>query len=382
MRHPQDTRSGGRKLERIETVVIGGGQAGLSVGYHLARRGLSFVILDASERIGDAWRARWDSLRLFTTARYNGLPGLGFPAPKHDFITKDQMADYLEGYAAHFELPVRSGVRVERLSRRGGRFLVTTDEGGYEADNVVVAMANHQQPRVPPFAPELDEGIVQLHSSAYKNLGQLQPGGVLIVGAGNSGSEIAMETARAHPTWMSGRHNGHIPFRIESAVGKHLLVPLVLRVIFHRVLTVGTPLGRAARPGMLTRGGPLVRVKPRDLDAVGVERIPRTVGVQNGLPLLEDGRTLEVANVIWCSGYHPGFSWIDLPIFEEDGELPHHHRGVVAEQPGLYFVGLHFLSAVSSEMVHGVSRDAQRIVAEVASRSQGVRRPSLLPATS
>ncbi len=382
MRQTEDGQSGGRKPERIETVVIGGGQAGLAVGYHLTRWNRPFVILDASERIGDAWRQRWDSLRLFTSARYDGLPGMPFPAPKHDFITKDQMADYLEAYAAHFELPVRIGVRVERLSRRGDRFVVTAGERSYEADNVVVAMANHQQPRTPPFAPKLDDGIVQLHSSAYKNLGQLQPGGVLIVGAGNSGSEIALETARAHPTWMSGRNTGHVPFRIESAVGRTLLVPLVLRFLFHRVLTVNTPIGRKARPGMLAKGMPLVRVKPKDLAAAGVERTPRMAGVQGGLPLLDDGRTLEVANVIWCTGYHPGFSWIDLPIFEEDGEEPRHYRGVVEDQPGLYFVGLHFLSAVSSEMVHGVSRDAERIVAEVASRSQGVRRPSLLPVAS
>src|SRR5579884_417399 len=182
--------NGVREPERIQTIVIGGGQAGLSVGYHLARRGLPFVILDANERIGDSWRKRWDSLRLFTPARYDGLAGMPFPAPAFTFVTKDEMADYLEAYAARFALPVRTGVRVDRLSRHGDRFDVTAGGLRFEAENVVVAMSNYQQPRVPPFAHELDPGISQLHSSEYRNPSQLRDGSVLIVGAGNSGAEI------------------------------------------------------------------------------------------------------------------------------------------------------------------------------------------------
>jgi putative flavoprotein involved in K+ transport len=360
----RDGRS--RSIECVDTVVVGGGQAGLSVGYHLKRQGVPFLILDASERIGDAWRRRWDSLRLFTPARYNGLDGMPFPAHPDAFVTKDAMADYLEDYAEHFALPVRNGVRVERLSRRGERFVLETTGGTFEAANVVVAMANNQKPKVPPFARQLDDGVTQLHASAYRNPGQLRPGGVLIVGAGNSGSEIAMELAPSHPVWMSGRSTGSFPFRIASPIGLRLLVPLVLRFLFHRVLTVRTPIGRRARPTILSRGGPLIRVLPTDLASAGVVRVPRTVSVDGGLPRLEDGRTLEVANVVWCTGYHPGFSWIDLPIFEEGSDEPRHHRGIAADQPGLFFVGLEFLHALSSEMVHGVGRDARRIAAAVA----------------
>ena len=158
-----------REPERVQTIVIGGGQAGLSVGYHLAQRGLPFVILDAHARIGDAWRQRWDSLRLFSPARFNGLAGMPFPAPAHSFPTKDEMADYLEAYAARFELPVRTGVKVDRLSKRGERFEVAAGERRFEAENVVVAMASYQRPRVPAFAGELGPGVVQLHSSAYRN---------------------------------------------------------------------------------------------------------------------------------------------------------------------------------------------------------------------
>jgi putative flavoprotein involved in K+ transport len=363
-----------RDPEHIHTVVIGGGQAGLSTGYHLARRGLRFVILEANARIGDSWRRRWDSLRLFTPARYDGIAGMPFPAPAHSFPTKNEMADYLEAYATRFALPVRTGVAVERLSREGDRYLVTAGDRSFRAEHVVVAMASYQRPRVPAFAGELDPGVVQLHSSDYRNLRQLRAGDVLIVGAGNSGSEIALEAARGgHPTWMSGRDTGHVPFRIEGAVGR-LLVPFIFRFLFHRVLTVDTPIGRKVRPKAVSQGGPLIRVKPKDLAAAGVQRVSRMVGVRNGVPLLEDDRALEVANVVWCTGFHPGFSWIDLPVFAGNGELAH-RRGIVASEPGLYFVGLHFLYALSSTMIHGVERDAERVADAIASQTRGRTSP-------
>jgi putative flavoprotein involved in K+ transport len=357
----------GARVERIPTVVIGGGQAGLSVGYHLARRGLPFVILDAGQRVGDAWRNRWDSLRLFTPARYDGLVGMPFPAAAHAFPTKDEMADYLEAYAARFELPVRTGVRVDSLTRHGDRFLVAAGEQHIEAENVVVAMANYQQPVVPEFARQLDPGIVQLHSLNYRGPGQLAAGGVLLVGAGNSGADIALEVVAGHRTWLSGRDTGHIPFRIEGIASRLLLVRLVLRVLFHHVLTVDTPVGRRVRPKLLHRGGPLIRVKPRDLAAAGVTRVPRTVGVRDGRPLLEDGRLLDVANVIWCTGFAPGFSWIDLPVLDDRGE-PLHERGLVSRMPGLYFVGLHFLYSFSLTMINGVARDAERVARVIQAR--------------
>jgi len=358
-----------RQVERVNTIVIGGGQAGLSTGYHLQRMGVPFVILDACDRVGDVWRQRWDSLRLFTPARYAGLDGMPFPAPPHSFPTKDEMADFLESYARTFSLPVRSGVRVDRLSRQGTGFLVVAGDRRFEADSVVVAMSHYQRPRVPPFAAQLEPGIVQLQSSEYRSPGQLKPGGVLVVGAGNSGAEIAIELAASHETWLAGRDTGHVPFRIDGFAARVLLVRLVLRVLFHRILTVATPIGRALRPKVLHVGGPLIRVKPADFSSARIERVSRVAGVRNGRPVLEDGRVLDVANVIWCTGFHPGFSWIDLPVFGPDGE-PQHERGVVPGQPGLYFVGLHFLYAFSSTMIHGVGRDAARLAGAVAARAR------------
>src|SRR6266545_2203016 len=314
--------------ERFETVIIGGGQAGLAMGYHLRRRGQQFVILEASQRTGDSWRKRWDSLRLFTPARHDGLPGWPFPAPSWSFPTRDEMADY-----------------------------------------VVVASGAYQIPRVPDFAAELDPRIVQLHSSQYLSPSQLREGGVLVVGAGNSGAEIALEAAaNGHPTWMSGRHPGNIPFRIQSLPSRLVLERLALRVLFHRVLTNRTPLGRKVRPRVISQGAPLIRIRPGDIDAARIERVARVAGVQDGLPVLEDGRVLEVANVVWCTGFQHDFSWIDLPTV--GGHEPAHERGIVASEPGLYFIGLHFLYSMSSAMIHGVGRDAEHIAKHIAARAR------------
>ena len=363
--------------EHHETIVIGGGQAGLVTGYHLQRLGRSFVILDANGRVGDAWRNRWESLRLFSPAKYDGLDGLRFPAPRNEFVTKDAMADYLETYARTFELPVRSGVNVERLTRNDGRFEVTAANRRFTADQVVVAMGKSQSPRVPSFATQIAPEIVQLHSMEYRSPSQLQPGGVLIVGAGNSGAEIAKEVVRYHETWLSGRDVGQIPFRVSSFLGVNLLAPLVVGGLFHHILTTRTPIGRKMRPKVLTEGGPLIRVKRKELRALGVHRTGRTAGVENGKPVMEDGETLDVANVIWCTGFHPGFSWIDLPVH---GDLePLHDRGVARDMPGLYFVGLEFQYSLSSEMIRGVNRDARYIAERVNERAR-VRQPEQVPA--
>jgi putative flavoprotein involved in K+ transport len=367
--------------ETFHTIVIGGGQAGLSVGYHLAHHGRPFIILDAGEHVGDAWRQRWDSLRLFTPAAFDGLVGMKFPAPSFSFPTKDQMADYLESYARRFQLPVRNATRVDRLTRAGGRYLVEAGAHRFEADHVVVAMSSYQVPRVPAFAKDLRADILQMHSSEYRNPRQLKPGGVLLAGAGNSGAEIALEVTREHPTWMSGRDTGHVPFRIDGLPARLFLTRFLFRVVFHRLLTVGTPIGRRARLRMFTQGAPLIRVKPKHLTAAGVQRVPKVRGVTNGLPSLEDGRVLDVANVIWCTGFGNGLSWIDLPIFEPDGE-PRHQSGVAPDEPGLYFVGLHFLHSFSSTMIHGIARDAKRIAQTIEARSQtieiGASNPGLL----
>lgn len=356
------------EVSDTDVVVIGAGQAGLSVGYHLKQRGIPFVILDANDRVGDTWRKRWDSLRLFSPARFDGLAGMPFPAPKSYFPTKDEMADFLEHYAKTFALPVETGVKVDRVSRRGSDFVVQSGAREITARNVVVAMSNFQQPLVPDYASNLDPSIVQLHSFGYRNPKQLRDGRVLIVGVGNSGAEIAWELIkRGHQVSISGNLPGVVPFRPGSFFGRHVFAPLTLGVVFHHVLTLDSPLGRKAHASGRGKATPLIRVKPKDLEAAGVQRVPKVRGVQHGRPVLENGETVDAANVIWCTGFRPGFSWIDLPVFDEDGQ-PMHTRGVVERAPGLYFTGLHFLYAMSSAQIQGADRDAAHVASAIARR--------------
>jgi putative flavoprotein involved in K+ transport len=351
--------------EQIDTLVIGGGQAGLAVGYHLSRRGVPFLIVDANERTGDAWRNRWDSLRLFTANKFSGMPGMPYPDQTWGFATKDQIADFLESYASHFELPIRHSVEVTRLTREGDHLVALIEDGEYEADNVVVAMSSYQEPTVPEFASELDPRIVQIHMVDYKNPDQLREGDVLVVGAGNSGAEIAFELAQRRHVLLSGPSTGQAPFRPERLSGR-ILIPILSRLIL-RVLNTSTPIGKRARPKILSRGAPLTRTKEKDLAKAGVERAGRTVGVVDGSPELDDGRVVDVSNVVWCNGFEPGFSWIDLPVFDKSGKVVH-DRGVADAVPGLYFVGLRFLYSIASDTLLGVGRDADHVVGHISDR--------------
>lgn len=359
--------------ETTGTLVIGGGQAGLAVGRELARRDLPFLIVDGNARTGDSWRNRWDSLTLFTPNWANSLPGMPFPGEDWGFPTKDEVADYLESYARSFELPIRHDTRVERLAREEDRFVATAGDTTFVAENVVVAMAAYQRRKVPSLAAELDDGIVQLHVAEYRNPGQLPDGPVLIVGAGNSGAEIAMELVSDHEVLLSGPSTGAQPFRPDRLSGR-ILMPFFGKVVLTRILSTSTPIGRKVLPKMLHKGAPLLRVKPRDLKRAGVTRVGRAVSVDGGRPVLEDGSRPEVASVLWCTGFDPGLSWLDLPVFDERGDVEH-DRGVVDAQPGLYFVALKFQHSILSDALIAVGRDAAHVVGRLHERSTERLRP-------
>lgn len=358
--------------QHVETVVIGGSQSGLAIGYHLTQRGLPFVVLDQNDRVGDAWRNRYDSLRLFTPRRYNALPGMPFPGPPSSYPTKDETADYLEAYAREFELPVRTGVGVDRVSKVGDRFEVACDHSTLLAKNVVVATGAYHIPRIPPFAHELAEDIVQLHSQDYRNRSELRDGAVLVVGAANSGGEIALDLAPHHQTWLSGRDPGQEP-SLGTGFGDRLL-KAAMWFMATRVLTVTNPLGRKFRDHFLypPRGVPLGGGRRKEILVADVQRVPRTVGVKEGHPVLEDGRVLDVANVIWCTGFAPDYHWIDLPLPTHHG-FPIHTRGIIDSVPGLYFIGLLFLRSLSSALLGGVGRDAEYIADHIASTRSEIR---------
>lgn len=365
--------------ERFGTVIVGGGQAGLATGHHLAKRGRSFVILDASVRVGDPWRKRWESLKLYSPAAYDGLPGMRFPARRTSYPTTHEMADYLEAYAEHFDLPVRSGTAVETLSKEGERYVLTAGDQTFEADNVVVATGVMQKPFVPSFAPELDPPIKQLHSNDYRNLSQLQEGSVLVVGASHSGADIAYETAAKHHTILSGVDTGQIPASIETRRGR-----LGFRTLFFvgsHVLTMDTPIGRKMRPHIRQGGAPLLRYRKQDLLAAGVERVlARIAGVRDGLPVLDDGRVLDVQNVVWCTGFRPDYSWLKVPLDVGEDGYPVQYRGIVDSAPGLYFVGMLFLHSFTSMLIAGSARDAERVAKHIATqRAEGRATASAAP---
>ncbi|MCC6773880.1 MAG: NAD(P)-binding domain-containing protein [Gemmatimonadaceae bacterium] len=357
------------RTERYHTIVIGAGQAGLAVGYELQRREDDFVILEASSRIGESWRRRWDSLCLFTSAAHSGLPDLPFPSVPSRFPTKDEVADYLEQYAARFDLPLRLDTPVKSLTRVAGRYAVQTAAVTYEASNVIVATGMQQSPVIPAIANRLSSRIHQLHSVEYVNPHLLPAGPALVVGAGYSGVQIAIELARFRPVWLAGRSRGHIPRRVLGRDIHDWTWPLLSR------LTVDTRAGRALRH-RVRRGEPIVGISARHIAAVGASRVGRVSTVLDGYPVCDDA-PIPADVVVWATGYRPDFSWIRLPVLGLDSS-PRHECGVVRESLGLYFVGLCFQTSYMSALIGGVGRDAAHIAERIAGRASvavnGVRR--------
>ena len=354
----------------IETVIIGAGQAGLSTAYQLTRRGHECLVVDANERIGDNWRQQWDTLRLYTPAKYDGLPGMRFPKGRWDYPQKDEVADFLEAYATRFDLPVRLGTRIESLQAdpHGGYVITLATAETLTCHNVVVATGSFgRTPLVPDFADDLDASIQQMHSSQYRRPSQLADGKVLVVGASHSGTDVAYEVALTHDTVLCGRDCGEIPVRLGTRRAR-LVLPVIV-FMFRHVLTRRTPMGRKEMDEVRFHGGPALRVKAADLAARGVERITeRVTEVRNGLPVLADGTVIAARNVVWCTGFKQAFDWIRLPIFDERG-WPVEYRGVVEDAPGLYFCGLSFQFAFSSMVFAGVGRDSEYVACKVIERS-------------
>ena len=355
-------------IEHIETAIIGAGQAGLATAYQLQRAGRPCLILDGNEHVGDNWRAHWDSLRLYTPAAVNGLPGLPFPGPRWSFPTKDEVADYLAAYAERFSLPVRTLARVDRLQAIDAKYVLQLGADSIVAENVVVATGTFgRTPSIPDFALDLDPSIRQLHSSEYRKPAQLKPGSVLVVGASHSGTDIAFEVASTHPTVLAGRDLGQVPVRLDHWSAR-VVLPAIGFLAKH-VITRRTPIGRKAMDEVRFHGLPMLRVKRSDLQARGVDRIlGRVTGAHDGRPVVDGVGALDVANVVWCTGFRQVFDWIDLPIFGADG-WPREMRGVVPEAPGLFFCGLAFQYAAASTVLPGVGRDAAYVAEQIKARA-------------
>lgn len=356
--------------QHLETLIIGAGQAGLAVGYHLQQLGREFLIVDERERIGDNWRCHYDSLRLFTPARANGLDGMPFPGDPWEFATKDEFAEYLELYAVTNGLPVRMQTRVDRLAAfEGGGFTAVLGADKVTCDNVVLATGTFgRTPQIPAFAAGITPRIQQLHSSEYRRPSQLPDGPALVVGASHSGLDIAYDLAADRPTTLVGPDRGNIPLAWGSRRFRAAF-PFI-EFAFNHVLTRRTPMGRKVMQKIRHHGAPQLRIKRHHLGVRDVEWITEhVVGVADGVPRLEDGRTFDVASIVWATGFRQVYDWIDLPLPIEDG-WPVEYRGVVESVPGLYFCGLAFQYAFASGEINGVGRDAAYVADKIAAHTR------------
>lgn len=343
----------------FDVVVIGGGQAGLAVGYHLAQRGLRFVILDAGPEIGHVWRSRWDSLTLFTPAQYSGLPGMAFPLPKDTYPSKDDVVSYLQAYVSAFDLPVRLNAKVTSLTQRDGAYVVATADEEFTASQVVAATGPFQVPFVPPVAGDLAETVFQIHSANYRNPAQLPEGShVLVVGGGNSGFQIAEELAATRKVDLAmGKRVPSLPQRL---LGKDLF--WWLSGIGFMNISTDSRLGRK-----LAKRDVLIGSSPRGLRHSGVTLRKRLVSAAGRRAVFDDASEQDIDAIVWATGYRTDFSWIDIPTIKDESGGIIHRRGVT-EAPGVLFIGLTWQHTRGSALIGFVDEDAAFIAGRIDSR--------------
>jgi putative flavoprotein involved in K+ transport len=359
--------------ELLDVLVIGAGQAGLALGHHLVRRGADFLLVDAGPEIGSSWRTRWDSLRLFSPAQYDSLPGLPFPAPADTHPGKDDVADYLAAYATHFALPVRLDTPVVRLHRDpDGTFTATTPSGTLRARQVVVATGPFQTPYIPASADRLDPDVPQVHTAQYRNPTQL-PGGarVLVVGAANSGLQVAAELAATQPVTVAvGTRPTELPQRIA---GRDLFTWLSAVGFF--TVPADSRVGRRLR----ARGDLAIGTRSRELRRRGIDFRPRLTGLAGRTAAFADGSTVDVDAVVWATGYRPDHSWLHVPGVVVDGQV--RHTAGFTDVPGLHVLGLPWQTCRGSALLGFVGADAEALAARLTPGAGTTDVPGRGPAT-
>jgi putative flavoprotein involved in K+ transport len=346
-----------RRPARLDVIVVGAGQAGLAMGHLLAERGLRFLILEGASAVGSAWRGRWDSLVLFTPARYSGLPGLPFPGDPDRYPARDEVVGYLEGYAERFALPLALDSRVDAITSRDGGYAVAAGEAEYEADQVVVATGPFPVPRVPAFADRLAPEVVQMHSTGYRGPRDLPAGPVLVVGGGNTGFQIAEELARTHEVHLAvGSRQTPLPQRL---LGRDLFWWLTRLRLMTR--TVDSRIGRRMKDRDVLVGSSPRRLRRRH----GVSLHPRATDASGRRVVFADGTELRPEAVVWATGFRLDQDWIHVPK-GPDGTIPH-RRGVTGS-PGLYLLGLSWQHTRGSALLGWVEDDARFIAERIAAR--------------
>jgi putative flavoprotein involved in K+ transport len=344
--------------ERYEVVIVGAGQAGLALGYHLARRGRNFLILEREHDVAPAWRGRWDSLTLFTPRRYDSLPGLEFPGDPDGYPMRDEVLAYLQGYAAHFDLPIRFAAAARGLSREGEQFVIDLDDGRITADQVVIATGPFQEPGIPAFASGLAADVVQMHSTGYRRSSDLPAGRTLVVGGGNTGYQIAEELVASRETHLAvGRRQMPLPQRF---LGRDLFWWLSKTGLIDK--SVETKFGRRA-----SQKDTLVGSRPSRIKKHGVIMHGRATTASGRTVTFDDGSSIDVDGVVWATGFRYDHSWIDLPLTDASGRVK--QRRGVTEIPGLYALGLHWQYTRGSALLGFVKDDAAFIADQIADRA-------------
>lgn len=345
---------------RFDVAVIGAGQAGLAIGYFLAQQGARFVILDSADSVGSAWRGRWDSLVLFTSRRYDGLPGSTFPGDPDGYPNRDEVVAYLEQYAASFDLPIEFSSPVQSLKARNGAFVIELPDRLIEAHQVVVATGPFHVPNTPALSEPLAPEVFQTHSAGYRKPSDVPTGQVVVVGGGNTGFQIAKELSASHTVHLAiGSRQTPLPQRI---LGRDLFWWLTKLGVLEK--TVDSRIGRRARDRDTLIGSSSRELKRR----YGVTLKPRVVGASGRTLTFADGTELDVDAVIWATGYRPDHSWIKAAVMDSDGSV--RHRRGATDVPGLYFLGLSWLYTRGSALLGWVEDDAEFIATQISANAE------------
>ena len=342
----------------LDFVIIGGGQAGLSMAYHLNEMGKKYLVVDGTDEVGASWLSRWDSLKLFTPTEYNHLPGLKFDAPKGYYPNKVEVANYFKSYVKEYNIPIQFNTLITSVSKTSKGFHLQHKEGEIEAKNVIVATGPFHIPYTPPCHKKASKSITQMHSNYYKSLEQLQEGDSLVVGGGDSGYQILDEISKdgSRTVYFSGNTNvKSIP---QQFLGKTLWwwFTLVGFLKYNKYSWIGKKLSNVTQPVIGTDVKEILSRK----NVISVGRTNDTLGEDI---FFEKQKVSTIKNIIWATGYRPNFEWIEGLELDQD-HYPKNYRGV-SNIDGLYFIGLPWMYTRGSATLGGVCKDAQYLADEI-----------------